>query len=127
MSKNCEIILIADDTNIFVLAQTKELAYKISQETLYEISNYMNLNKNHCKTEENENSTKFELIISNTPFPKFNQTKFLGVVIDDRLTWLPHIKSLVKKLYCCTGRFNRIFQFIPISHHENLYHTLFES
>ena len=141
ISKNCEIILFADDTNIFVSAKTEELVYKITQETLNEISNYMNCNKlhvnldkscymhfkNHCKTEENENSTRFELKISNTSLPKVDQTKFLGVVIDDRLTWLPHIKFLVKKLSCCTGRLNRITQFIPISHHENLYYTLFES
>ena len=27
----------------------------------------------------------------------------------------------------CTGRLNRITQFIPTDHHTNLYHTLFES
>ena len=88
-----------DDTNIFVSAKTEELAYKITQETLNEISNYMNCNKlhvnpdkscyiynafkNHSKTKENENSTRFELNISNTPLPKVDQTKFLGVAIDD--------------------------------------------
>ena len=28
---------------------------------------------------------------------------------------------------CCTGRLNRITQFIPSNHHESPYHTLFES
>ena len=36
------------------------------------------------------------------------ETKFLGVTIDHKLTWLPHLKLLAKKLRCCSGQLNRI-------------------
>ena len=65
----------------------------------------------------------FVLKISNTSLPQVKHTKFLGVIIDNKLTWQPHLNSLVKKLSCCTGRLNRITQFIPEDHHTNLHHT----
>ena len=141
ISKSCEIILFADDTNIFVSAGTQELAFATAQEVLNIISNYMNCNKLHVnlekscymyfnntrKTENTERLNKFVLNISNTTLPQVKNIKFLGVIIDDKLTWQPHLISLVKKLSCCTGRLNRITQFIPSDHHTSLYHTLFES
>ena len=36
------------------------------------------------------------------------ETKFLGVTIDNKLTWLPHLKLLAKKVRCCSGQLNRI-------------------
>ena len=48
ISKSCEIILFADDTNIFVSAGTQELAFVTAQKILNIISNYMNCNKLHA-------------------------------------------------------------------------------
>ena len=56
-----------------------------------------------------------------------NETKFLGVIIDKSLSWLPHIEHLKKKLKCNSGMLNRIKDQIPSSHHKTLSHTLFES
>ena len=66
---------------------------------------------------------------SYTSLSQVENIKFPGVIIDDKLTWQPHLSSLllVIKLSCCTGRLNRITQFIPSDHHTSLYHTLFES
>ena len=67
------------------------------------------------------------VFINGTEIDEVSETKFLGVIIDNKLTWSAHIGSLVKKLRCCTGQLNRIKNFIPSSLHKNLYHTLFES
>ena len=58
---------------------------------------------------------------------RVQQTKFLGVIIDEKLSWQPHIDHLLKKLACCTGTLNRIKDNIPAHLHKDLYHTLFES
>ena len=76
--------------------------------------------------ENDEKLNNFVLEISNTSLPQVEHTKFFGVIIENKLTWQPHLSSLVKKLSCCTGRLNRITQFIPADQHTNLYHTLFE-
>ena len=59
---------------------------------------------------------------------KSNKIKFLGVVIDEKLSWdAHHVKSLTKKLASCTGSINRVAASIPKTLYMNLYYTLFES
>ena len=58
--------------------------------------------------------------IGETPIKQVDsETKFLGIIIDDKLTWNPQIQYLRRKLSSSIV--------IPISLHKNLYHTLFES
>ena len=67
------------------------------------------------------------IYVNGTEIKKVIETKFLGVIIDQDLTWEPHIKALSKKLASCTGSLNRITQVLPKELHKDLYHTLFES
>ena len=55
------------------------------------------------------------------------ETKFLGVIIDEKLKWGPHIKYLNSKLKCEIGKLYKIKGCLPTELHANLYHTLFES
>ena len=55
------------------------------------------------------------------------ETKFLGVIIDNQLSWEPHLNTLHKKLKCIAGQLNHIIDYIPESLHKSLYHTLYES
>ena len=41
---------------------------------------------------------ELHLKINNAEIPKVTATKFLGIVIDDRLNWKPHIQSVKSKL-----------------------------
>jgi len=38
-----------------------------------------------------------ELKLNGTPIPDVEQTKFLGVIFDNKLTFLPHIRYLKEK------------------------------
>ena len=58
---------------------------------------------------------------------KVSSTKFLGVVIDEKLSWDPHIQYLRKKLRSITGAIRRIRNLIPGEHFMKLYSALFES
>ena len=75
----------------------------------------------------NELEEDFTLLINETPIKEVTQTKFFGVIIDNKLTWVPHIKQLVTKLRSCIGRIHRIKNLIPQNLHKDIYHTLFES
>ena len=68
-----------------------------------------------------------EIKIGNETIKQVSKTKFLGIIIDDKLTWDAHINNLCKKLSSATGILNRIKDNIPHELHKNLYHTLFES
>ena len=67
------------------------------------------------------------LKIAGVPIKTVKSTRFLGVIIDEDLTWLPHIHFLTQKLNCQVGALNRIKGFVPRKFHKDLYHTLFES
>ena len=53
--------------------------------------------------------------------------KFLGVVIDDRLSWEPQIKQLKEKLLSSIVVIKRIRKFIPKDEYLKIYNTLFKS
>ena len=58
---------------------------------------------------------------------KVNNTKFLGIVIDDKLSWEAHLDYLVKKLRSCVGAICRVRKFVPSDLYLKIYNALFES
>ena len=76
----------------------------------------------------NEHQQDEEILkINETPIPEVSSTKFLGVTIDNRLSWIPHINDLHKKLKSATGMLKRMRDNIPEEHYKPLYYALFES
>ena len=138
-----KFILFADDTNVFVTAESFESAVSKANELLTSISSYMYANKLHINMKKScymhfrpknsrleptpQPSLKIPVKINDYEIIEVEETKFLGVTIDNNLSWLPHLTSLAKKIRCCTGQLNRIKNYLPTSLHKNLYHTLFES
>ena len=139
-SNNCEFVLFADDTNIFVKAKSEYLAYQTANEILLKVNDYMKANKLHINMKKccylhfkpskltiDHLSNEYKILINGTEIKKVSETKFLGVIIDENLNWDAHIKQLTKKLSSATGVLNRIKDCIPDELHKDLYHTLFES
>ena len=55
------------------------------------------------------------------------QVKFLGVLIDDKLSWEPQIDYLKKKLISSIVVIKRIKKFIPKTEYLQIYNALFKS
>ncbi len=134
-------ILFADDTNIFVEGCSKQDAYDKGNLVLSAVLKFMFLNKLHInmskccymhfKPPMYQNTTDtdpiFELKIDDFPIKIAKETKFLGVIIDEDLSWNAHILALRRKLNHASATLNRIRDCIPEHLHRDLYHTLFES
>ena len=114
-------ILFADDTNIFIDGKTVEEAYEKGNKLLSCIKKYMILNKLHinmskcCYMHFKPKASKpvelpdsLQLHIDGFPIKKTKATKFLGVVIDEQLSWGPHITALKRKLNYASATLNRI-------------------
>ena len=144
ISNKGKLILFADDTNVFVSANSRQEAYETANELLTSITLYMKCNLLHINAKkccymyfnpnkrENESSVereleKFNIAIENSVITRAKATKFLGVLIDDKLTWKPHIEALNRKLKSAYGRIYRIIKCLPEKFHKQIYHTLFES
>ena len=106
-SKDCKFILFADDTYIFVTGETEQDVFDRANEVLknvylYMISNQLHINMGKCcymhfrpkTTFKSASRTRYSypnfmpaLKINGQKIPQVHSTKFLGVVIDDRLLY----------------------------------------
>ena len=118
-----KFVLFADDTNIFVAADSKNEVYDMANKILQAVNKYMIVNLLHInvkkccymyfspnKRTNNEldaDIDSYYLSMNNKVINRVSQTKFLGVIIDDKLSWKPHILSLNKKLSSACGRIYR--------------------
>ena len=134
-------VLFADDTNIFIEGATAKEAYRKGNLILRCLYRYMVLNKLHVnmskccyihfkpytRSENHEPCANLELEIEGFRIKQCTETRFLGVIIDDKLNWDAHIKYLKRKLNYAVATLNRIRDSIPNHLHRDLYYTLFES
>ena len=141
IKEKCKLVLFADDTNIFVTGNTIEEAYMNANIILGTISRYMECNLLHINTKKccymlfspgkraktNTEPCNYQLSVNGIIIKKVNETKFLGVIIDEDLSWKPHIAKLNKKLKSACGRLYRIINSLPPHIHKQIYHSLFES
>ena len=139
-SMSC-FVLFADDTNIFVTGESYNEAVEKANTILDAVSDYTVANKLHINLEKtcfmhfqpkgykiDDNSIeKLTPRIKDNEIEEVSETKFLGVTIDNKLSWESHVTALAKKLKCCSGQLNRICSQIPTSLYKSLYHTLYES
>ena len=151
--EDVKLVLYADDTNIFIIGNDKNNLIQKGNQILKAVNEFMKSNllhinlvkcyymhfcpkavktkKDNLITEEHESSSLLDLDntlnISGTSIPEVNNIKFLGVTIDNQLSWIPHIDNLHKKLKSATGILKRICNNIPQTHYKSLYYALFES
>ena len=149
----CKLVLYADDTNVFVIDINRDAAVKKANQLLKKINEFMKSNLLHinlgkccfihfeppqvykARTRGTCARTRPYRRKADCPTIKINghiikevtSTKFLGVIIDNKMSWLPHIEMLYKKLKSATGILNGIMKNIPEDNYKSLYYALFES
>ena len=70
---------------------------------------------------------ELNLSINGRKIKRVDKTRFLGVIIDDKLNWDPHIEHLENKMLSTIVLVKRVRKVIPESHYKAIYHSLFES
>ena len=69
----------------------------------------------------------FNLLINSNIIPRSNTVKYLGVILDNKLTWQPHIDNISKKLSKCCGMVFKLRHYVPLSTLKVLYYGMFNS
>ena len=109
-SNMLQFILFADDTTI--LFSDKDISSKIDliNTELKEVTNWFKTNKlsvNASKTnfmimgtthQTSKPKNNIKVILDNVELSRVNKTKFLGVLIDENLTWKDHIDAISKTM-----------------------------
>ena len=102
--------LFADDTNLFISRKNSHELYEAANNDLNAISEWLQVNRLSLNVKKTHYmlfsstkimSTNAELKIEAEIFSEVTKTKFLGVIIDNRLNWQHHISYISWK--CAKG------------------------
>ena len=112
VSEYCYSVLFADVTNVFISGENINVLCNKLNEELECIREWLCCNKlslNACKTNytiftpRNKTVHDIDVKIHGVHIERVYATKFLGVIIDSKLTWKPHVEYICKKLSICVG------------------------
>jgi hypothetical protein len=136
--QNCSdiasMLLFADDTNIFYSHSCLKTLNETLQTEVDKIAEWLNTNKLSINTSK----TKFilfrsskkkkkhvvKLSINNDDIKQVKSTTFLGVVIDECLSWNDHIDSVAKKIVKSAGIIAKIRHFTNLNTLKLIYYAL---
>ena len=136
VSPDSVMFLYADDSAVFTRDKSVEDVGRVLNRDMVEISKWLqvncltlNTNKTKCmlfgsqaKLRRSENN--LHVVINNTAIDNVTQFKYLGVWMDQSLTWSDHIDKLSKKVNKRLGVLRRVKNVLPQNTLNLLYKTL---
>ena len=132
--KSSQFVLYADDANIFITGKTMwEIETKFNElsKILIDWVNVNGLSLNIKKTKymifANINVADFVAKIANIPIERTTVVRFLGVLVDNNLTWKQHILALQVKMTRNAGILMKMKGILPINVLKTLYHCFVQS
>ena len=141
--QDVHITMYADDTSIDRAFQTCQQLKEELPPAFAKVCKWLKINKlslNTVKTEfmligtsqhlnqldQNPESTPYAIVIDQKEVRRVKCVKYLGMIVDDKLTWSQHVDYISSKITCDIGILKRIRHFIPKESLLLLYHTLIE-
>ena len=139
-SKSLSTIMFADDTNLFLSHKNVKEMFKLMNEELEKFNIWFKANKLSLNTDK----TKFtlfhkssqsenlplklpDLTMNNIIIERKESLKFLGVLIDDTLSWKNHIKIIESKLACAIGLLYKSRHYLDLNSRKLLYFSFVHS
>ena len=127
--------IYADDTNVLISHDDIDQLISIVNNELSNLSTWFKVNKlslNVNKTNyiifknrhSNRNYNDIHIFIDNSDFSKVSHTKFLGVIIDESLTWKSHNSHVTNIVSKYSGILFRLKHVLPCTTLFSLYNTL---
>jgi exonuclease III len=128
-------ILFADDSNVFISHKSYEYLIHMVNRELSFVSDWFKANKlslnvnktnyilfsSHRKTQPQQ---KGIIQIDNIDIPQVTSVKFLGVYVDQHMTWKKHIEQISLKIAKNIGIISRIAYLLPTNILLTLYYSL---
>lgn len=131
-SKILRFILFADDTNIFASGNDLQQLCQIVTLELKHVNMWfkqnklsLNLSKSKMMIFGNSNTEAQEAIqIEGVVIERVHEIKFLGVIIDDRISWNSHIKYIATKISRSISVIAKVKHILNIKALHTLYNSL---
>lgn len=131
-----QIVLFADDTSLLFKLKRQQPVTDDVNETISKIVNWFNANNlllNQKKTKcirfliPNVRQIKTSVSINGEELDLVDTTKFLGITLDSKLQWGPHINQLSKKLTSAAYAVYKIRQLTDVETARLVYFSYFHS
>ena len=127
--------MYADDTNILYSDKDLTKIHNVVNDNLKKVCHWFKCNKLSVNSKKcnyivfRSSSRRLELEdlyvrLNEDVIPRVDCTKFLGVIIDEQLTWKPHIAYIQNKIAKNIGIIFRLSTFMPKHVLRTLYCTL---
>ena len=137
-SKLLYFILFADDTNIFFTDNNLDNMFKVVNEELSKLSDWFFANKLSLNVTKSsyilfgnkklyKSHLNLTVKLNDVVLERVQNTKFLGVFIDEHLTWKCHISYVSGKVSRSIGIINKLKNKLPQTTLLCLYDTLVQS
>ena len=113
----CTVKLFADDTNLFISRESVDDLQVDAGKVILQLSNWFSVNKLSLSLDKTcytifgvteSDKCKFNLKIGDVVLQQVEYSKYLGVLIDAKLTWQQHIDYVFSKVIKFTSIFYRI-------------------
>ena len=137
VTNDCQLILYADDTNMFVTGKDIDVMIAHMNDVMKTLVQWLNVNRlvlNVSKTHYVVFSPGNKVIIPNTDLRINNEviqqrytTSFLGVILDDKLSWKHHIQSVKIKISKNIGILHKCRKKFSLSTMKSLYYSFIYS
>ena len=101
------MILFADDTNVFVQGKNINKMFNIMNGELQKLAEWMCINKLSLNVKKTEymifslkriSVSEKQIVLNGIPIERVKMFKFLGVLIDEHLTWDQHVLFIKNKI-----------------------------
>ena len=139
VTQTIHLLLYADDMNLLCSHKCLKKASSFLNKELSSLNNWFQANKltvNLTKTKyilfgsqrklrnTETGGIETQLSLNNGHYiGNDSRTKFLGLVLDENLTWNPHITSVSRKIAKCIGTLYRCRRFLSLDILKNLYYS----
>ena len=118
--------MFADDTNLFFNSSSYGALYEITNSQLKHDEAWLSANKLTLNTDRTPYvafrtpdslppPTALSIQSKNKHLKRVNTCKFLGLIINEHLSWKPHMQWLLQKLRCSYRVINKVKQYLDKS------------
>lgn len=131
-----KMVLFADDTSLIFKIDRRSLNLDDVNNSILEVQNWFTVNNlvlNEKKTKcirftlPNVKSSECDIILNGEKLEFINQTVFLGITLDEKLQWGPHITSLAGRLSSAAYAVRKIRQLTDVDTARLVYFSYFHS
>ena len=133
--KKCKVHLYADDTVLYFSSDSIQNVQKTLQDELNSLFKWMCMNKLSLNTEKTvcmligsrnvlSKQVPLQLLVNSKEIKQVHEVKYLGVTVDDKLSWNAHTENVCKKVSKIVSFLGRLRYFVNEKNMKLIYNAI---